>query len=219
MFELSGGTYTKNFMLFKNSFKLAGCKDIKETMEIIEIFWNYHLKNSGCWTVKEGTQPTIILEEVMKNRKFKFDFNIDRDGLHYLMNEPEYAKYVNKSRYDTTNSTNVKIEMPTVVPKDYKMHKLVCVGENLKAEIPVPLKEGWEPACGFPSPFGAWTLTDTNPYNVKKRKLKPTTFIVFSSGQVKISGRYDAWIETLLKFFVDTVIEHRDDVEEKIREI
>ena len=201
MIELSLGLDrgNVNIMLFKNHFKIAGCKQIDQAKEVVNIIWNKYINPSNCWevTAKGETNPTIVIEEKMKNRGFRFDFNINRSALNTLMNDEKYRNFVNKSSYDATNATNVKIEMYIQKPEEYKMDIVEFKKDETGTYIP------------------EWYETTENNYANKKRE-KDATFLAFSSGQVNVSGRYDEYMEKLYDFFVSEVYKHRDQVMEQI---
>ena len=57
-----------------------------------------------------------------------------------------------------------------------------------------------------------------NPYKTtgKKPKDKYITFIVFSSSEIILSGRYFETMMAMYNFFIDTVFRHRHLIEEKV---
>ena len=58
-----------------------------------------------------------------------------------------------------------------------------------------------------------------NPYKTKKTKKKEyTTFIVFSSSEIILSGRYEQEMKSDYEFFVSEVIGNKNVIEEKIKE-
>jgi hypothetical protein len=111
------------------------------------------------------------------------------------MNDPRFKTFVHMSQYEPTNEPNVRIKMYSEKPKDFKYDCLV-----------------------FPQ-SGETYITQLNEvmYQKKKNRVeKPTTFIVFSSSQVILSGRYAEHMEKMYNFFLSVVMAHRTMIEEKI---
>ncbi len=190
-----------NIMVFKDSFKVAGCKHDEDAEAVTRILWERYLrKEPGVYSLKEGeTHPRFIFRRVMRNVQFNLGFAIDLNKLNTLMNKEEYAKYVDVAQRETTGHPNVNIAMYSNKPEDYKYDMLVY---------------GTNSAVGK----GKMTTIDDNPYQ-KKQKKTHTTFIVFSSSQVILSGRYQNEMKTLYNFFVQEVMEHSDYLKEKLKTV
>jgi hypothetical protein len=189
-----------NAMLFKDNLKIAGCKDEDDPVEATMILWQDHIfPHSDLWKLKPGeTEPTFVFEGVMRNVGFKLGFPIDRQQFNILMNDRKYSHNVVMSEYETTNHTNVKIKMKSVQPKNHQYDALIIPQD-----------------------------TTINPYfckvesikykNIKKKlKDKYVTFIVFSSSEIILSGRYDENMKDMFTFFVKTVFDNRPIIEERI---
>jgi hypothetical protein len=185
--------------MFKDNFKIAGCKGEKDAEEAIMIIWDYILKIEGGYVIRKnhfGTMdPCFLFRLVMKNVDFKLGFFIDREELNKLMNRKEYSHIVFMSQCETTGHTNVNIKMYCQKPDDYTYDCLV---------IPFDSK-----------PYFI-ELTE-NPYKLEKRKKDRITFIVFSSSEIILSGRYDSEMEKTYNFFIETVFKYRNLIEEKIK--
>lgn len=196
-FVLSIGHVNLNIMMFKDNFKIVGCKSNKDAYEATMILWNDYIKPvSDCWKMKtEEEHPNFVFKLVMKNMDFRLGFFIDRNKLSTLMNSPEFKDKVFLSQRETTGHTNVNIKMYTKKPENY--HYLCLV---------------------FPSEGEEYFLRlEKNPYKpIKKKKKKFTTFIVFSSSETILSGRYTESMRESYNFFVDTVIKNKKEIEENI---
>lgn len=193
-----------NIMLFGDSFKIAGCKNTDDAAEGVLILWDVFLSaHPECWALKEGeTKIGFIFETVMRNVDFKLGFPIERPALNSLMNGPAYAHNIFMSQYESTGHTNVNIKMFSRKPKDFRYDKLV-----------IPLDGKTEPY---------FTKVKENMYKSKKKRDKEKitekyiTFIVFSSSEIILSGRYDKNMKEMYEFFVKTVFQHRKIVEEQL---
>jgi hypothetical protein len=189
-----------NNMMFKDSIKFAGCKNPDDAFETILFLWQvYFFKIPGSWRLLKGaTTPRFILDVAMKNVVFKLGFPIERDNLNTLMNNPRYRKYITISQYESTGQSNVNIKMCSVKPENMIYDCLL---------IPLdPLK----------NPF--FIKVPSIPYKKKKELFKDITFIVFSSSQIILTGKFDENMKEMYEFFVSTVFKHKDMIEEKIIE-
>lgn len=193
---LSIGKVILNIMLFKDNFKIAGCKENNDAVEAAMILWeDYISKIPGAWKFKDDeTEQKFVFQLVMRNVDFKLGFFIDREALNVLMNSEEYSDKVFMSQCETTGHTNVNIKMYAIKPKDFEYDCLVYPEEG---EVYI-------------------TSLKENPYKIKKEKKMYTTFIVFSSSEIILSGRYEKNMEDMYNFFVNEALKHRKDIEEKI---
>jgi hypothetical protein len=187
-----------NTMLFKDNLKFAGCKDMDDAVEALLILWqDYISKIPGAWSLKPGhTTPKFAFETVMRNVDFKLGFPIERYSLNVLMNKPEYADRIAMSQYESTGHTNVNIKMFSKKPDNFEYDLL---------EIPLDHTI---------APF----IYKTSKLEFKKVKppKKYVTFIVFSSSETILSGRYHENMKDMYEFFLQVVFDHRDEISEKI---
>jgi len=188
-----------NVMLFKDNFKIAGCKDQNDSPEMLLVLWQDYISQiPGAWKLKPGSKrPKFAFEVVMRNVDFKLGFNIERKELNKLMNGPEFADKVYMSQYETTEHTNVNIKMYSTKPENFTYDCLVVPDESEPYFTKIP------------------TIPFKNPK--KKVKTKYITLIVFSSAEVILSGRYDENMKAAYEFFVHTAISNRKLLEERTR--
>ncbi len=196
---LSIGHIILNIMMFKDNFKLAGCKYDDDATEATIILWKNYIRNiSDGWHLKPealNDSPKFVFSLVMKNVDFKLGFSIDREKLNILMNSPIYKDKVFMSQCETTGHTNVNIKMYTAKPTDYKYDCLV---------IPIDTD-------------AFFIQLSSNPYKPNKQsKNEYATLIAFSSSEIILSGRYDNNMKEIYEFFVAEVIKNRNVIEEKI---
>lgn len=192
-----------NIMMFKDNLKIAGCKTVDDAVEAVMVFWqDYILHIPDSWQLKKGaTDPRFVFEVVMRNVDFKLGFPIERPALNYLMNGERYQDKIFMSQYESTGHTNVNIKMFSKKPVDFKYDCLVMPLDHCQPHF---------------------IKMDTIPYkSLKKREKEATkqkyiTFIVFSSSEIILSGRYDLNMKEMYEFFVKTVFEHRKSIEEKL---
>lgn len=191
-----------NIMLFKDNFKIAGCKNLDDAAEAVLTLWDvYFSSNPSSWKLKKGqTDPGFIFETVMRNVDFKLGFPIERSSLNMLMNNEEYSHNIFMSQYESTGHTNVNIKMFSKRPPGftYKCLKVPKDGEPYFKNVPI------------------------NVFKSKKKREKDEkkdsyiTFIVFSSSEIILSGKYNENMKNMYDFFLGIVSEHRNVIEEKL---
>jgi hypothetical protein len=196
-----------NIMLFKDNMKIAGCKDEDDAAEALLVLWQDYIfpmrlgdaQIPRIWSLKDNeTTPEFAFEVVMRNVDFKLGFPIEKVNLNMLMNDAEYSTYVFMSQYESTGQTNVNIKMFCEKPKDF-LHDVLII-----------------PMHNYPPYFKKSLGTPRYKPSKKKEKKPYITFIVFSSSEIILSGRYDECMKRAYEFFIKTVFEHRDEIEEKI---
>jgi len=188
-----------NIMMFKDNLKIAGCKNKDDAVEAIIILWqDYIVKNPSLWRLKNGaTTPRFQFQVVMRNVDFKMGFPLERNETNFLMNDPKYRDKIFMSQYEPTGQTNVNIKMYSIKPDDFMYDCLV-----------IPFK-------GNPYFVAIPDLTYKNPKK-KTKGGKYITFIVFSSSEVILSGRYDKNMKEMYEFFAKIMFSHKKQIQEVI---
>lgn len=192
-----GGNKLVNIMLSNTTMKMAGCKSYQDAIECTKILWENFIKDTRNYKFisPKETQPKFLFDMVMMNLDFKLGFPIDKIAFNDLMNEQEYIDRGFISQCEITSSPNVNIKMPSVKPKQYD----VLVYDNTEG-ITRTLE----------------TMSE-NKYKTKKNKKTPyTTFIVFSSSEVILSGRCKQNMRSLFNEFVNIAMSNRKRIEERV---
>jgi len=191
-----------NVMIFNNCLKLAGCRDEKSGYEAVMLLWEEYIRpNKSWWKIRDGPWKNdgkvyFLSEMVMRNVDFQLGFSLNRASLNSLMNEKKYKDIVALSQYESTVHTNVNIQLFSETPKNFKYTTLVYDPKKTK-------------------PY--FILEEKNRYGKRKgTKKKFTTFIVFSTSEVILTGRYIENMRKAYEFFIKTVMSHRKSLEEKI---
>jgi ribosomal protein L37AE/L43A len=211
-----------NIMLFKNSLKIAGCKNNEDAITAVATLWSRLAPDS--WNIHLCLErPFFIFEVVMRNVGFNLGFGINRTLLNLLMNETQFSDKIALSQFEPTGQTNVNIKMFTSKPKNFTYDCLVYpLIENLSAAE--------KPTCD--PTVCPCSLLDTpskqDPYIVqinklffKKAKDKPEkhmTFIVFSSSQTILSGKYDSNVKEQYQFFIETLLKYKERIIERLED-
>lgn len=196
---MSIGNILLNIMMFKDSIKIAGCKEETDASEAIMILWqDYIEKVKESWNIRpkfKTEDPSFLFCLVMRNVDFKLGFYIDRETLNRLMNDEKFSDKVFMSQCETTGHTNVNIKMYAKQPEDYTYDVL-----------------------SFPTKKKPYMIdVEQNNYkNTVDRKAKYTTFIVFSSSEIILSGRYKENMKEMYYFFIKQAFENKKLIEEKL---
>jgi TATA-box binding protein (TBP) (component of TFIID and TFIIIB) len=192
---MSLGTKIVNIMIFESKMKIAGCKTEDQAEKVVFLFYSYlsYLQNSYT-TIIPNAEPEFILETVMINVDFKLGFPIDRIQLDKLMKNKKYRDFINNSTYEPTLNTNVNIKMLSLRPHDFRFSCISFKGNNMMFIDKV--KE--------------------NKYNTKKEIKNETTFLVFQSSKIIISGRYIDSMKESYNNFIEIIEKNRNLIEEKL---
>jgi hypothetical protein len=190
-----------NVMIFKDNFKIAGCKEDNDAVEAIMILWQEYISLiKDSFQIKEKFKdeksPRFLFQLVMRNVDFRLGFPVDRQKLNELLNGEKYSDKIAMSQCEPTGNTNVNIKMIQSKPKNFEYDCLV-IPQNEKPYFIKHKKKIYR--------------------SKKKKKTKHITFIVFSSSEVILSGRYEEKMKEMYQFFIEEAFKNRDIIEEKIR--
>lgn len=216
-----------NIMLFKNSLKIAGCKTNRDAITAVATLWSRLPPDS--WNLHLCVErPFFLFEVVMRNVGFNLGFGINRTLLNLLMNETQFSDKIALSQFEPTGQTNVNIKMFTSKPENFTYDCLVYPKEGLTKLSPADASGVTEKKCN-PSVCPCSLLLDTtsdSPYIIQVDKLffkkakdkpeKPMTFIVFSSSQTILSGKYDSNVKEQYQFFIETLLKYKDRIVERL---
>jgi hypothetical protein len=194
-----------NIMMFKNNFKIVGCKHEEEAHQVVRLLWE-KIQNLGCYTLVDENPPRFIIDSVMTNLDFSLGFNIDRKILNEVMNRPEYSSVICSSIFEPTSHTNVKIRMCRNEPERWYNDCLVFSEEDKSLD-----NDG---LIVVQKRINITNNPYKNPKNAKKTS-KYHTFLVPRSGKIIISGKYMPLIEEQYYLFLDIVHKYKNIVEEK----
>lgn len=205
--SISLGHIIVNVMMFKDNFKITGVKSLENAYEIIMLLWEEYICNTTYWTYKNGGENSarFLFELVMKNVKFKLNFPINKCEANLLMNRAELKGKIKKSQCETTSSTNVNIKMKSKRPTNFRYNILIY---NDKGH------NGNNGPHDWAQPYFRQSLTKL--YAEKEKESPFVTFILFSSAQTILTGRYDENMRDRYYFFIKTILEHKDKISEKI---
>ena len=191
---MSLGDIILNIMVFEHHLKIAGCKIGEDALCATKMLFEKYIQYSKAYTL--SLHASFIPKIVMVNIDFKLDFPIDRNKLNKLMNLPQYSNIVKISECESTGSSNVNIKIYKKKPENYNYKRHTFINNAFVED----------------------DIGKINPYKPKKkRSTKYTTFIVFSSSKIILSGKYLCEMERAYKFFVTETMKNREFIEEKLK--
>lgn len=192
-----GGKKHLNIMIFRNKFKIAGTKTMDQAYLAVKLLWGHISAIKNSYENESDIPPRFVFSTAMRNADFKLGFIIDRMKLNNLMNRPEYRKdLVHVSRFNAEENTNVNIKMQC----NSKFRKFTCMTfyDNNKPKF---------------------SSIDENIYDIKKNKKKNyTTFLVFRSSKVIISGKFYDEMKEKYERFTKIILKYKKDIEENIKQ-
>lgn len=219
-FSIGPGSPLLNVMIFKENIKIAGCKNEQDAKNMVMYLWKEHLSKiegvskfrSIAKAISLGTEltPKFTFETVMKNYGFNLGFGILREPLNILMNKEEYSDKVYMSEYESTGHTNVNIKMYSVKPDNFTYTCITYTDGGGGVE-------GGDKGGGVEG--GAFAVEETKDIHGKKNKAckdEYVTFIVFSSSEVILSGKYTENMRELYNFFREIITQNKNYLEEKL---
>jgi len=196
---ISLGTKLFNVMMFDNTLCISGCKKIEDAMEVVMVLWEeYILKIPGSYQLNNDEvyhQPLFIFTEVMTNVKYNLGFYVDREKINSLMNRTEYSDRIYMSQFEATGHTGVNVKMFSNLPENMRYRALIYEDDHFEN---VYVKE--------------------NVYDKKSNKKRYNTFIVFSSSEIILSGKYYESMKESYNFFNNIIKENKDYIKEVIVE-
>lgn len=199
---LSLGNKNLHIMVFKDTFKIAGSKDLNQAIEATKLLWSFISADHSTYAMSDIPEnkdqfqyPSFIFDTVMTNVDFKLGFQIDRKKLNNLMNDKKYNSIIKMSRFETTGNPNVNIKFYCKKPDNFTYKCMIL--ENVDNPT--------------------FRILPENFFDKKKKK-KPnyTTFLVFRSSKVIESGKFKESSKNSYNEFINIIKTHQDEIKEKI---
>ena len=199
---LSLGNKNLHIMVFKDTFKIAGSKDLNQAIEATKLLWSFISADHSTYAMSDIPEnkdqfqyPSFIFDTVMTNVDFKLGFQIDRKKLNNLMNDKKYNSIIKMSRFETTGNPNVNIKFYCKKPDNFTYKCMIL--ENVDNPT--------------------FRILPENFFDKKKRR-KPnyTTFLVFRSSKVIESGKFKESSKNSYNEFINIIKTHQDEIKEKI---
>lgn len=211
----SGGNYHVHLMWFNTSIKIAGCRSVEDAVAAINILFEWYLKplqlagaplGKSYYTIKGECQmtgdtlPKFVFDTAMKNVDFFLGFDVDREKVNKLFNgtipiqTPEQLSRISTSQFETTEQKSVNMKMFATKPDNFTWLQY--------------------------SPGAANELSRTSQLlHAEKTEQLFTSFLVFTSSKIILSGKYDEDMRSSYELLVRLMTENRHLIEERIDEV
>lgn len=191
-----------NIMLFKNSIKIANCKnELDDSVEVLMILFQEYLDESFLLSKSQDGKLNCIIETVMRNVDLKLGFDIDRVKLSKLLNKKNFADRVSECLYEPGDQSNVNIKMYNKIPENYKFNHAVYDWKSKNFKL--------TKYDGIPNFL-------ESKHTLALQKFKAITFIVFCSSEIILSSRYKQSTVDSYNFFISLLFENKEYISEKI---
>lgn len=218
---ISIGHVILNVMIFKNLFKIAGCRSRKDAIDVCTVLWGILNSIDNSWSINTDVDsidasPKIGLDPVMQNIDFNIGYKIDRYALNILLNGPDYYDYISSCIFEPTSDTNVQIRIKATRPDEH-MYDIITLSYKGLQNRDVSMDEN---SCIIKKvPVWSFNVTRADSFGTlkaeKRLKDQNITITVFGSGKIKTSGRYLDDMDTVynrLKSIMDDNIDTVKDV-------
>lgn len=241
---ISIGDVILNVMLFKNIFKIAGCRSRQDAIDVCTILWGVINSIEGSWSINRelidsgdaekdtsfsaqevscapahqkmsDPDPKIVLDPVMQNIDFFIGYKIDRYALNVLMNSEELSDYISSCIFEPTSDTNVQIRIKASKPEDHMYDVITLKYKGIHSRNVSILSDR---VILKEVPVWGYKMTKESSIGLlkteKKLKQENITIIVFGSGQTIMSGRYIEDMKNVYERFKSILDDHRDIIED-----
>lgn len=188
-----------NFKLSKNGkFQITGSKYDEHAKECIKYFWESIRPHTNLYRMT-GTHFKVIFVTVMTNIDFNLGFIVNREQLDKYMNNSTQHNSLLETSF---GYTGVNIKFP-------------ANGYNRTALLPVLTYKGkWEDEMiSYQQYFD--NLPERDQAKIEQKD-KYTTFLVFHSGNVIMSGLDKAHMESTFNEFIGIINDCKSSIEEKL---
>jgi hypothetical protein len=188
-----------DIMVFKNNIKFAGCESVEQAVEGMKLLFSKHFlptldseEHRVCDIPADG-RLNFTFSTVMENAGFKIGFPINRAKLNRLMNtqSPEFSDKVYMSEFDIED-VSVKVQMYSIKPTEPPGACIIYSFDKQKFEV---------------------SESEHLHYNINDGF---DTFMVFSSGQCNLTGRFQSSKKQNFNFFIDQIFKNRHILEENL---
>lgn len=183
-----GGKVKIHMMIFKNKIKLSGCKSFEDTFNSIKILFS-KLKEGRdyVFTDKESKNIKFSLIPSMINLGLSIGFMVDRNKIKRVFNTDKYFAY-----FDPMCNINATVVMKNDDIKTLKYKEYTLLSNEL-------------------------SLDNVQIKTIEIEDDKVNKFIIFSSGEVIMTGRNLKKIEQDYKTFTNIIQENKDIIMLKTR--
>jgi len=190
-----------NFKVCRNgTFQMTGCKNSDHALECIKVTWNLIKDRKELYSFHTDNYLKCLFIPSMRNIDFSVGFLIDREKLNNFMAKQKQFHCLLETSFGYTG-VNIKIPLD----KDIQNMKIVKMDY---------IDNEWIKSDGIYKDY-----LDIISEKDRKQKLecqRYNTFLVFHSGKIIMSGLTSEFMEEIFYFFIKTIINSRESIEEKL---
>jgi hypothetical protein len=190
-----------NFKVCRNgTFQMTGCKSSNHALECIKVTWGLIKDQKQLYSFQTDSYLKCLFIPSMRNIDFSVGFLIDREKLNNFMTKQKQFHCLLETSFGYTG-VNIKIPLDKNI-ENMKIVKLDYVNDD------------WVKSDGIYKDY-----LDIISEKEKKQKLecqRYNTFLVFHSGKIIMSGLTSEFMEEIFYFFIKTIINSREFIEEKL---
>lgn len=216
--DVSLGDYNINVMMFRDSFKIVGCKSFDDGFKFMDILLNHvHFDKRAIWPNPEMGKDEHRLEfecrTTMLNTKFYIGVPIDREKLKQLLNRPEHQHVIKLALDESTSNPQVKTYiygLNTPTTKDQyraSTKEVVTMYPYVRYQLDTTTHT-WR-RSRRQRPYMKYIHNECKPSIM--------SFVTFSSSQTIISGSNVTDIEYAIHKFYDIIEPHMMEIREVLR--
>ena len=190
-----------NFKVSRNGkFQITGCKHDEQAKHIVKFFWEHIKDATNLYSFTRGTNISSMFIPAMRNIDFSIGFCVDREKLSkYINSHTDYCSMLEAS----FGYTGVNIKFP------------VCDDISLLDINQIDCKDGvWTDTTVTYGDYLELMNKKDREKNLNKKRY--TTFLVFHSGKVILSGLCAEYQSVVYEMFVDIIRDCYKDIKEVI---
>lgn len=190
-----------NFKICKNgTFQMTGCKNTEHPELCVKCIWEYIKNYPDIYTFTRGTHLEALIVPSMRNVDFSLGFIVDREKLvNYISEQTKYNWYLEISNKYTGVNTKIPLHKDMT---ELKINKIEYTNNDWKHTITT-----------YQDYLDILSLKDRLS---KLREPKFTSFLIFHSGRVIVSGLTEDYTEHNYRYFINIMREIFDIIEERL---
>lgn len=190
-----------NFKICKNgTFQMTGCKTSEHPELCVKLVWEYIRHHPDIYEYTRGTHLEALVVPSMRNVDFSLGFIVDREKLvNFISEQTKYNWYLEISNKYTGVNTKIPLQKDITALKISKIQYLNS--EWMQDEVT------------YQEYLDILSLKDRL---AKLREPKFTSFLIFHSGRVIVSGLTEDYTEHNYRYFTSIMRDIFDTIEERL---
>ena len=191
-----------NFKVCRNgTFQMTGCKTHEHAKLCVKYLWGYMRGQEGLYTfTRGGPEIEAIFIPSMRNIDFSLGFLVDRSKLNQYMSNLDEFHCLLETSFGYTG-VNIKIPLSEDI-STMEVNKIISSNGEWK-EKQTTYQE-------------YLNLLGEKERTAKLKAKRYTTFLVFHSGMVIMSGLTAKFMEPVYTYFTNLIFKGYDQIEERL---